>query len=149
MAALAKNTFHLVSPRAGTRSFVIKNAVQIYGGTLVGIDANGFLDNWLDTAGLKFVGLAQHDALGDTSASPAVECRVSTQGETLENVAIAGTFVQADVNSLIYSTSNNPADSTKTAGTNVEAIGWASRFRSAGYGDITLFTPEEHLALNA
>lgn len=148
MAALAKNTFHLVSPRAGTRSFVIKNGVQIYGGTLVGLDANGYLDNWLDTAGLKFVGLAQHDALGDTSASPAVEARVSTGGETLENIAIAGTFVQADLNSLIYATSNNPADATKSAATNVKAIGWASRFRSAGYGDITLFTPEEHLALN-
>lgn len=148
MANLAKNTFHLVSPRAGTRSFVVKNATQLYGGSLVGIDANGYLDNWADTAGLKFVGLLQHDVLGDTSASPAVEGRVSTQGETIENTAIAGTFVIGDLNALIYSTTGNPADCTKTAGSNVKAIGWASRFRSAGFGDVTLFTPEEHQGLN-
>lgn len=147
MSALTKNTYHKTAPRAGTRSFVIKDAVQIYAGELVGLDANGYLDKVTDASGLKFVGIALLDALGSTSATPPTEVRVNTEGETLENVAIAGTFVQADVNSLIYCSTSNPADSTKSSATNIKAIGWASRFRAAGYGDITLFTPEEHLAL--
>lgn len=149
MANLSKNTYHKTAPRGKTRSFVVDNGVQIYAGALVGIDASGYLDIMSDTAGHKFIGVALEDALGNTSATPPTECRVNTEGMTLENVAIAGTFVQADVNSLIYCSTSNPADSTKTEATNIEAIGWASRFRAAGYGDITLFTPEEHTALNA
>lgn len=146
MTNLTKGQVNLGFSRGKTRSFLVKDATQLYAGALVGTDANGFLDNMADTAGLKFAGVLMQDVLGATATG--VEGIVDVSGVTLQNVAIAGIFVQADVNSLIYSGDGNPNTCTKTAATNVKAIGWASRFRSAGFGDVTLFTPEEHLGLN-
>ena len=147
MADLSKATVPLTYPRSNTMSYVVKNATTLYAGALVGIDANGYLDNMADTAGLKFVGILLQDVVGDTSASPKVEGRVDVSGRTLENVAIAGTFVQGSLNDPIYAASGNPADLTRTATTNTKAVGWASRFRAAGFGDVTLFTPHEHQGL--
>lgn len=147
MSNLTAATLKVAYPRGESMSFVVKDATTLYAGALVGLDANGFLDNMADTAGLKFVGVLLETVTGATSATPVPEGRVDTSGVTLQNVAIAGTFVQADLNSPIYATTGNPADCTKTATTNTKGIGWASRFRSAGFGDITLFTPSEHLGL--
>ncbi len=147
MADLNVATLPANFPRGGTGSYVVKNATTIYAGSLVGLDANGFLDKWSDTAGHKFIGVLMQDVVGDTSASPPVEGRVDESGVVLKNVAIAGTFVQGSLNDPIYCSSGNTADCTRTAATNVKAVGWAKRFRAAGFGDVQLFTPNEYQCL--
>lgn len=149
MADLAAPKIHKTAARAATKAFVVADGVTLHAGALVGLNAAGFLAKWSDTAGHKFLGVLLQSVTGNTSASPPVEGIVDVSGVTLKSVTIAGTFVQADLNALIYCATDNSADAKKAADTNVEAIGWASRFHSAGVGDITLFTPEEHQALNA
>lgn len=147
MADLTVNTLHDTAPKPTRASFVVKNATALVGGTLVGVEAAGFLVNWgPDTAGHYFLGMLLADATGNTSATPPVEGRVNTEGLVIRNVTVAS-LVQADVGTLVYCGTNNPADFTLTAQTNVKAVGWVSRFISAGRGDVTLFTPSEHRAL--
>lgn len=146
MAALSANIVHKTQPRAGRDSYVVKNATTLYAGALVGTDANGFLDKWADTTGLKFAGVLLANVVGNTSASPKVEGRVNSEGLYLRNLTLANA-AQADVNSLVYCTSDNIADITLSAATNVKAIGWVVRLVSSGVVDIQLFTPAEHLGL--
>jgi hypothetical protein len=137
------------APRGGTRSFVVKNATTLYAGALVGLDANGFLDRWADTAGHRFMGVCTQTVTGNTSATPAVEAIVDVSGVTLVDVPISGTFVQGDVRQRVYCSTDNPADMAKGQTTQVGAIGQAIRFKSAGIGDVKLYTPEEHDAISA
>lgn len=146
MANLTADTIHETRPRAGRDSYTVDDGVTLYAGALVGVDASGYLDKWADTVGHEFQGILLEGAVGDTSASPPVEGRVDTSGVTLPNVAVASA-VQGSVNALVYSSTDNPADFVLSATTNVAAVGWVKRFRSAGFADVTLFTPEEHLAL--
>lgn len=136
------------APRGATKSFVVADGIVIYAGALVGLNAAGYLDRWVDQAGHTFLGVALQTVTGATSAAQPPEAIVDVSGVTLRDVPIAGTFVQADVNSIIHCASDNAADAKKAANTNTKGIGWASRFASAGVGDITLFTPEEYLGLN-
>jgi len=148
MANLTAAQVNLGFGRAKTRSYVVANSTTLYAGSLVAINTSGFLVKLADTSGFRPVGILQQTVTGDTTATPPVEGIVDVSGVTLQNVAIAGTFVQGDVRSLIYCSTDNPADCTKTAATNIKAIGYATRFRSAGFGDVTLFTPEEQYGLN-
>lgn len=146
MANLTADVIHKTYPRAGRVSYVVKNATTLYAGALVGTDANGYLDNFADASGMKFVGILLAGVTGNTSATPKVEGRVDTKGATLKGVALSGA-AQADVNSLVHNTTGNVADISLSAGTNVKAIGYISRLVSSGVVDVTLFTPEEHLGL--
>jgi len=149
MANLTVDTIHDTMPRGtgGRMSFVAADGVTFFGGGLVGTNAAGFLAKWADTAGHQFAGILLAPCVGSTSATPPVEGRVNTEGVVLRNVPVAS-LTQADVNSLVFCATDNPADFTLSATTNVKAVGWVSRFISAGRGDVQLFTPAEHRALN-
>lgn len=129
------------------RSYVVSNGVTLFGGSLVGINAAGFLDKWADTAGHRFVGILAQTVTGNTSALPPVEGTVCMKaGLTLLDVPVAS-LTQADVNSLVFCSTDNPADFSLAASTNVKAVGVVVRFRSAGRGDVMLVTPDAHIAL--
>ena len=51
---------------------------------------------------------------------------------------------QSDVNSLVYTTTGNPADMTLTATTNLKAVGYVTRWYSGTKCDVQLFTDAEH-----
>lgn len=142
MATLARDTVLAWRPR-GARSYVVKNGVTLYAGALVGTDANGYLDKWLDTAGLKFEGILKEGCVGDTSATPKVEGKVDTSGPVLLSAAVAGATTQASVNAPVFCASDNPADMTLTATTNVAAIGKVVRWISSAVCDVELFQPAE------
>lgn len=146
MSNLTRDTLYTTHARGRAR-FTVANTVQLYAGSIVGTNAAGYAALWADTAGHQFAGIALEAALGDTSASPPVEVMLDTSGPIVEDVAVASA-VQGSVNSLVYCTTDNLADCTLSAGTNVEAIGYVHRFKSAGVADVCLFTPTEHLALN-
>ncbi len=148
MANLDAAKIQRTAPRGATKSFVVADTITIYAGALVGLNAGGYADKWVDQAGHTFLGVALQTVTGNLSASLKPEVMVDVSGVTLRDVTIAGTFVQADLNSILHCATDNAADAKKAANTNTKGIGWASRFASAGVGDITLFTPEEYLGLN-
>lgn len=147
MADLTADTTHETLPRAGRRAFVIEDAVELFAGSFVGINAGGYLEGWEDTAGWTFVGLLLEGDTGDTSATPPPAGKVDCSGPTLVAAAVAS-VADTDMGALVYCETDNPADMDLTASTNVKAVGWVSRFYSAGIADVTLFTPEEYLGLN-
>ena len=149
MAVLSADLISKYSPRGGTMSFVAADTIIFFAGGLVGTNAAGYLAKWADTAGHRFLGLIQASCTGAILALPPVEGRVDTSGVTLKAQVIASLATQAEVNTLVYCSTDNVADFTTVASTNVEAVGWCSRFISAGVGDVTLFTPGEYIALNA
>lgn len=142
MTALARDTSIAWRPR-GSSSYVVKNATTLYAGALVGTDANGYLDNWADTAGLKFEGILKEGCVGDTSATPKVEGKVDTSGPTLLSAAVAGATTIASTNALVYCADGNPASMTLTPTTNVGPIGRVTRWISSAVCDVTLFDPQE------
>lgn len=144
MSNITASTIYEHKPRGTTRRYLVKSGVTLYAGALVGTDANGFLDKWADTAGHKFEGVCLEGAVGDGST---IWARVDVSGLELLNVAVASA-VQGSLNSLVHCTTDNAADFSLTAGSNVKAVGRVSKFRSAGYADVLLYTPQEHDALN-
>ncbi len=151
-------------PRAGVRSYVIDDGVTLFAHSLVGVDASGFLDKWANTAAHEFQGLlidgdrhagtlqsdGTYSITGDSTPAAgrtAPEGHVDVSGLTLLSVPV-NSAVQGSVNALVYCATDNPADFVLTATANVRAVGWVSRFVSAGVCDVTLFTPEEFLAQN-
>lgn len=146
MAALTADLISETKPRGGRNSYVVKNGVQIFAGSLVNIDADGFMDKHADTTAHRFIGIALEGATGNTSASPPVEIRVDESGTTLRSVTVASA-VQASVNSLVHCTTDNPADMTMSAGSHIKAVGIVTRYISAGVADVELLTPAEHQAI--
>lgn len=146
MAALTADLISNTKPRAGRNSYVVKNGVQIFAGSLVNIDAAGYLDKHADTSGHRFIGIALAGATGDTSASSPPEVRVNQEGFTLLKATVASA-VQASVNSQVHCTTDNPADLTMVAGSNIKAVGVVTRFHSAGVADVELFSPMEHQSI--
>lgn len=142
MTNLAENTIPESYSRGGVRSYVIVDAVELFGGALVGITAAGFLDNWNNIATTKFQGILLEGATGDTSALPQVEGRVDTSGPTLTGVTLGGSPTQASVGALVYSADGNPASLTLTPGLS-DAVGKVVRYDSATSQDVELFTPAE------
>lgn len=146
MGALTANLISETKPRGGRNSYVVKDGVTIYAGSLVNIDADGYMDKHADTADLRFIGIALTTVTGDTDASPATEIRVDESGVTLMKATVASA-VQASVNSLVHCITDNPADLTLVAGSNIKAVGVVTRFHEAGIADVELFTPTEHQAI--
>lgn len=152
MADRTSKVIHKTRPRAGRDSFVVKNSTTIYEGSLVQVDANGFLEGWDQGGALVgiLIGGDTTDAgaiTGDTSASIPPEGRVDTSGVILMHVPVTGA-AQAYVGDLVYCTTDNPAaDLTRTdPGVGAEPVGWMVRYRSASDCDVQLFTPAEFKA---
>lgn len=157
MAALSADVFNLDTPSRGdTRTYVIENAESCYVNGFVGLNSAGYLDPWADTAGLRFLGLFQGYVPGvdsdgtvttvaSTSESPATRGRVDVSGRYLRGVDVAGVSTIASLNAPVYCTTDNYADLSLTATTNVGPIGWLCDFRSASDMDVALFTPWEYL----
>lgn len=159
MTALAQNSPHLVGAvRGKTRSFVIKNSTTLYIGGLVGLDSNGLLVAWADTAGIKFLGQlvafqvpntsTGANPPGNTSATPPTRGIVDVSGAFLNNVDVTGVSARTSLSDQVYCTTDNPTDLTLTPTTNVRAIGWLADFRSASDMDVQCYTPAEYLVPN-
>lgn len=145
MAALTSDRVWAGAPPSSTIALVVKHGSRIISGSLVGIDATGYAVPWSDTAGLRFAGIAQHGATGNTSALVPVEVRVSL-GETLHRVTISD-VAQGDLFFRLSGATDNANDLGIDAATNTGAVGFISRVHSAELVDVTLFRPEIYLAL--
>ena len=139
---------HGASDDAATEAIIVDDAVQVYAGSLVGVDnTTGEIKLWADVAAIKFLGLALRDVLGD--ATPAAgtarpEAEVNTSGVTLEQQAVSAVAL-TNVGDFIYAADDNVLQLAAT--TNTVAIGRVTRFHSTGICDVKLFTPDVYLAL--
>jgi hypothetical protein len=159
LTAPARYSNRVGASLTGQNPYRVKNAVRIYHGALVGIDPNsGYIQNWSSgsAALIKFLGLAmplENSVLGDTAASPIVECPVNESGQILEGVTVAGAVAPLGGGATgrpgvpVYATDENTF--TVTATSNVGAVGRLVRCTSAGVGDVQLFSPMEYLALES
>ena len=137
MANLSADTVHESLPRAGVRPYVLKNSEVVYGGSLIGIDADGFAVKWSNAA-LSFAGVALAGATGNTSASPKVEVRVNTSGTTLRNATVAS-VAQTNLGDLVYCSTDNPADLVLTPTSAAPPVGKVVRYVSSGVADVEVF----------
>lgn len=145
MANLAADLNYVESPR-GSWSYKVTNALQVFKGSLLGIaTSTGYVVKWADTAGHVFKGIAMGGATGNTSATPPVEVVIDERGVILRRVAVTGASAITDVLDKVYCTTDNPADLTKTATSNVGAIGHIVRWYSSTTCDVQLYTPQEFL----
>lgn len=142
MSNLTASVLHRGKSNAGFRSYLVDNTVELFAGSLVGLDASGHLDKWSDTVGHRFVGLLLESATGDTSATPKVEGKVDESGYTIMSATV-GSLAQTDVNAPVYCSTDNPADFTLAPTANVGPVGRVVRYISSGVGDVQLFTPAE------
>lgn len=156
MANLAARTVFETEAR-GRKSFIIKDAITLYEGCLVMLNA-GYADHWVDTGSADmFLGLClggddhagtnDGDLTGDTdNTNGAPRAYVDTSGVTLKGLTVGGTPGPTKVGDLVYCEDSNPANITLDSSGQTHPIGWMSDYRSSTDQDVTLFTPEEHLA---
>jgi len=157
MTALAATTPNLKSAPRGRGSYIVTNSTTVYPQGGVGVTTAGRLSPWADTAGLLWKGIcmggttrnssanAGGKVTGDTSASPPYEADVDETGRRLLAVPVAGASAQANVDDLVFcSTDNLLTDLSLTPTVNVGPIGRIRRFNSATSFDVELFTPNEY-----
>lgn len=160
MTALAANSMTLkTADHRGSQTYVVKNAQALYRGGLLGLDANGLLVPWDDTAvAQRFAGVMDgwHPQVGssgvitqgNTSASPPVR-GIVLKGCRLNGVDVAGVTARANIGEPVYGTTDNITDLTLTPTAFVKPIGKLDDFRTTSDMDVKLFTPEEYHSYGA
>ena len=148
---------------ATTRTYEVKNAQAMYRGGLCGLDANGLLVPWDDTAiTQRFLGIFEDfipaltsgvpTTVGNTSAEPVVRGRVRCDGAEVQGIDVAGVSARASVGEPVYATSDDitrgsgAASLTLTPTAFVKPVGRLIDFHSTSDMDIRLLTPEEYHA---
>lgn len=140
--ALSADKARDTRPR-GRNAYVVSDTVQVYAGSLVGINqTTGYLVLWDDAANYLFKGVAERGVLGDTSADVPPECEVNESGMILNNVSVTGASSIANVGDEVYATDDDTLTLTPT--TNTKPIGQVVRWLTSTYCDIELFTPDEY-----
>ena len=150
MAAMTYTDLPEIRQKSGRDSYPLVDDFDGFAQGFVGLLA-GVLVKWADTVGIQFIGLLldfENSGTGVTDAAdPDVpEGRVNQNGDTLVNLPVAGVTAQTDVGFAVpvyCATDNWRTDLSLTPTSNSGPVGWLSRFRAAGRGDVTLFTPEQ------
>ncbi len=144
MAVLGAEPGTLQHRPRGSHSFIVKSGVKVYAHSLVGVDLDGWLIPYNNIATTRFAGICQETVTGNGTT---IEARVDDSGVVLKNQTLAASS-QATVNSLVYCTTDNPADLSLTAATS-RAVGFVVRFNGGTSNDIELFTQAEQQCLPA
>lgn len=143
--------------RSKTRTFEVKNAQALYEQGLVGLDANGLLVPWTDTAAdTTFCGVFQGftpalssgipTTVGNTSGEPIVRGVVRTDGAELYGVDVTGASARTQLGDPVYATSDDPDAGLTLAPTSfVKPVGFLLDYHSSTNQDVQLFTPREYL----
>lgn len=132
-------------PSSGRDAYALTTSTTIHANSFVGVNDAGFVKPWANTANFEFLGLClEAVASGAALSTPPEQCRIDTSGVTIRNATLTGVG-QGDVGELVYCATDNPADLTTTATTNVGAIGYIVRYVASNTCDVRLFTPSEHM----
>lgn len=145
------------SPRAKTRTFVVKNSTTVYYNSLVALDANGVLKPH-DAAAVtdRFLGVfrgftpalygGSEVTAGNTSASPVIRGVSLVEGAYLDGVDVTGVSDRTSIGEPVYCGDDNVASLTLTPTPFAKPVGRLVDYRSASDQDVLLFTPEEYAA---
>ena len=146
MTNLAVNVVHRTGDANEVQSFIVKNAQQLYAGSLVMCFAtDGLLDNYDGSgSGSKLAGLLLEDVLGNTSATPKVTAKVDVSGRKLIGVLVTNA-TQAFVGERVYCLDGNALTGlTTTANAAVNGVGWLARYGATTADcDVVLFKPDK------
>lgn len=147
MANLTANTFFRGHGRGlmpnATERYILTNAVTVYVGSLLMVDANGLLIKPSDVATNRFIGVSVEQKVGDGTSF----IGVNTEGLTLEQVTVTGVSSQAAVGDAVYiATTDNPNDLQVAATTNTKPVGYITRWYSGTICDVRLMSPAEYAA---
>ena len=137
MSNLTASVIYETHPRAGVRSYLLKDAEAVYGGSLIGLDADGYAVKWSNAA-LQFLGMALEPATGNTSATPKTEVRVNTSGFTIKGAAVAS-VAQTNVGDYVYCSTDNAADLVLTPTLTAPPVGKVVRYVTTNTADVELF----------
>lgn len=145
MAAITVNTprKHRNGHAGAIKPYVVKNLEVIPAGAFVGLDADGYLCNWIVNTGASFryVGMAMEKVTGDGTLT----CSVNGTGIELRRVAVTGASTIADLTpGAVYLANNN--DLTIAAPAAGAIMGRIVKFYSATEFDVKTVTPEEYAA---
>ena len=148
-------------------SFRVANAQRIYAGAFCGLpganaltSSRGYLVEWQNQINLQWAGVAEsqswtgstlvaaqtgtaanvNSVLGDTGLTPVPEITVETGPLIVVRSAVTGVSAQSDVwRTLIYCSTDNPADMSTTATSYAPAIGKVVYWYTSTTADVYLF----------
>lgn len=120
------------------RPYKVAASTLLYGGGLVHLNAGGFAKKASDTAGEKFVGMAQENA--DNSAGANGDKDVLVYADGVIDLAFSGTATQATVGQKVYAVDDNTVALAATT-TNDVLVGTVVEFISASKVRVSL-TPD-------
>lgn len=149
------------------QTFRIANAVRIYSGALCGLpgtnaltSSRGYLQRWQNQINLQWAGIADaqswtgglitsaqsgtasnvNSVLGDTSVTPIPEISIEMGPCVIKSLAVTGVSAQADLwRTLLYCSTDNPADISTTSTSYAPAIGKVLYWYSSTTADVLLF----------
>lgn len=105
------------------KAYPVKGSTTIYKGTLVGVDADGYLVSLAHgTSGSIFVGVAYEKVDNSAGSSGDLSCRVHRDGE-YEFVYNGGDATQANVGDQVYALDNQTVDEDPATVTNQYRVG--------------------------
>ncbi len=141
MTALASNRVLPTFPK-DRNVYDLLAAQQVWGGSLVGLTAAGFLVPWDNVATTVFVGVCLEDALEPTFDVG----KVDDSGTIVKNIPIASA-AQTNVGDQVHCTTDNIlTDAVLDGGATSRGVGTIIRFRSATDCDIQLYSHSEFQA---
>lgn len=144
MTALAANANVVTLPPTREKSYIVLSGEEVFANGLVGVNGDGYLVPWADTAGLKWRGLCQEYVLGDGVK----RARVDVGGAYLFDVDVSGGSGIASLNDIVHCADDNVATLSTTAGANTRGIGYIDDRRSNDLWTVKLFSAAEYAAFN-
>lgn len=142
MAITASRTLTVEpSPGSSIMDMEITNAVQVYaGGFYMMSTATGYVVVPADTANYIWLGIAQRNVLGDTTATPVPKAQISTGPMVLRNYPVTGASSVANQGTYVYCTDNSTLSTSATS--NTKPVGQILKWITSTSCDVQLFAPE-------
>ncbi len=129
------------APGSSIMDMEVTNAVQVYaGGFYMMSITTGYVVVPADTAAYVWLGIAQRNALGDTSATPPVKAQFTTGPTVLRNYPVTGVTAVTNQGDYVYCTDNSTLDVSATS--NTKPVGSILKWYSGTTCDVQLFSPE-------
>lgn len=112
------------------KAYPVAASTTIYKGTLVAVNASGYLVSISDAANLIFAGVAFEKIDNSAGANGDKKCRVEKEGEH-EFVYTGGDATIAKVGQIVYAQDNQSVDEDALLTTNDYQVGVITEFVSA------------------
>ncbi|HUU58382.1 MAG TPA: hypothetical protein VMZ50_02460 [Phycisphaerae bacterium] len=139
MAALTDVTSLRNRGKPSQIAYVVANGVTVYPGSLVAVNAAGFLVPYAHVAGTRTVGIMNDGDAKTGDAGGTVLASVDVAGALVEQVTVTGATGIADVNSEVYGLTDNLNDLKLAQAATQGAVGMITRYYSGTLCDVWIY----------